>query len=99
MEARIDYQALEEWCGLEKVQVSQLGAIAGVTGPAISKRKAAGEPMRIEWILAWQNCFGWSYGEICHFFLNGPPPRVQPNERMYTKTDVMNKLSEVLFNE
>lgn len=31
MEARIDYQALEEWCGLEKVQVSQLGAIAGVT--------------------------------------------------------------------
>ena len=90
MEARIDYQALEEWCGLEKVQVSQLGAIAGVTGPAISKRKAAGEPMRIEWILAWQNCFGWSYGEICHFFLNAYRRECSRTNEC-TKTDVMNK--------
>lgn len=95
----IDYEAFSEWQTLEHVQNEQLGSLAGVTGSAISKRISAGKPMRIEWLMRWKDFFGWSYQELNHFFMNGPIPQHDKAEKTYTKTQVLQKLTEVLFDD
>lgn len=93
------HEELDEWMHLNKIRRADMAKIIGVTGATLSPYFLTGKAFRGEWIVAWQEAYGWSDEQMFHFAFDRPykpNPELFKSEKDQQALDALETFKEAL---